>query len=59
MSFVRSIAVKRSDQQGEKPKKARTIVMEEFFNEVDMGQHHASAAVSFELKLVEGISTML
>jgi len=32
--------------------------MQEFFNEVDMGEDHSSTAVSLELELVEGLTVM-
>ena len=33
-----------------------TIVMEQFFDEVDVGENHSSTAVPFELKLVKGFT---
>jgi hypothetical protein len=35
----------------------RTIVVKQFFNEIDVRQDHSSAAVTLELKLIQGIST--
>lgn len=33
----------------------RTIIMEELLYEVYMGENHASATISFELKFIESI----
>ena len=35
-----------------------TVVMEQFFDEVDVGENHSPAAVSLELELVEGLTGM-
>lgn len=32
------------------------IVSQEFFDQVDVGQHHSSAAVSLQLKLIKSIT---
>lgn len=34
----------------------RTVVVEELFDEVDVSQDHATAAITLELKLVEGLA---
>ena len=39
-------------------KRPLTVVVQQFFNEVDVGKDHSSAAVSLELELVKGITTM-
>ena len=37
-------------------KAGRTVVMEQFFNQVNMSEHHASATVPLQLQLVQGIT---
>ena len=34
----------------------RTVVMQEFFDEVYMGKDHTPAAVSFELQLIKSVT---
>ena len=34
----------------------RTIIMKKLFNEVDVGQDHAAAAVPLKLQLVESVT---
>jgi len=35
-----------------------TVVMKQFFDEVDVGKNHSSTAVPLELELVEGLTKM-
>ena len=35
-----------------------TVVMQQLFNEVDVGKNHSSTAVPLELELVEGLAGM-
>jgi hypothetical protein len=37
-------------------KRAQTIVVKEFFNQVNVGENHSSTAISLQLKLIKGIT---
>ena len=56
MSFVRSMAIKSYQPLSTGQLLQRTIVVQEFFDQVDMGQHHTPATVPFQLELVECVT---
>lgn len=43
------------DDQAKEP---LTVVMQQFFNQVDMGEDHPSTTVPLELELVEGLTAI-